>query len=421
MFHFTFAKTMTSISLALISIGAQAAYVANSQINLNSLRADKSMPAEIKAQAMADAAERLVAARALVPATQAAREALNADPANPKARLLSAALAPELELRGLVARVEPLIQSRPEIHSRFKSIKERVEKRNHDQSLVSFLSVGPQDIATEAEVQEVFARYINKLDELRRTLNDLKNGPEITIALDMEALRPFSWKDATRPCVITTEPGVFDLSTCPKSGRMSEYTLNQADLEAAQQATAGYQILFTLLNAWDLSGSYKAAARFTGQSQSDLRTLLGNKSFGTLRQGHAIGVIPDLAKDAAVGIRYATSIQDQLCPKGKANPKNRQGYVFANGFCVKPKSKVERQMAMIELAMQGPQTLTMKNEPVTVNAPAFFRQPVGDVRTLLPAKTGGCGRVSSLKDKTLGGLFPRGEIERVLGGSNCRM
>ncbi len=404
----------------LSSMTAASAFASPAKtINVAAIVADSAMSKEVKAQALADTSETLLAAQALFPAAHTAKAALAIDAANPKARLLMAVIAPQLELKGIVGRVEPLVQTRPEIHSRFAKATARFRKVNSP--LADFALNGPKDIHTESDAQELIARYIYRLDQLRRTLNDLKNGPEIPLHTSPDSLVQFTVAQAMVSCVAEIEQGrVYDFSNCPAT-KTAEHRLNRADLEAAQQLVAGYQTLLTFLNAWDFSGAYQTSIRVSGNREHDMKLFLANAKFGTLRKGNAIGVIPDIAKDAVIGARYAISMQQELCPQGKQSTQNRPGYAFEKGLCVRAKNKLERTLGLIELMLKGPTAVAVsESEVITVDAPAFFSQPLKDVREIVPAKFDKCGRVTSLNDRTVNGILPNADVHRLLAKQTCR-
>ena len=396
-----------------------------SSVNVAALRADSSLTSEQKAERMAEAAERLLTPTSFMYSHDVAELALSFDPTNRKARLLKAFLAPTMELQGLYGRIEPLMKTQPDQYVEYAKGVAQLRRMNPESSLTRFILDGPADIATEREFQEVVARFTNKLNEFRLVLKELKSGPEISLYINDEAFKKASLEEAIKECWINQpQPMVFDFSKC-KLSKIYERRMNRADLEAVQQMVGGYQVYFTLINGYDLSGVYSKSDRMGHDGEANLELLLEDRNFATLRSEHGFGVIPELASDALLGVKYAISMQAKLCKEGRPSKKNRPGYLMNEGFCIRLDNEMNDTLSKVEQMLQGPLDIVLNagGNSVTsrIHPTAFLAQPIQDARSLMPYTKNACGHVTSIADASLGGLFPNKDVNTLLalGAQSC--
>ena len=375
-----------------------------------------------KSEELAQAAERLVTPTSFMYAYAVSKSALAIDSKNVRARVWAAVLAPTMEMKGILTRIEPLVKTHPARYTEYKKFVADIKSKNPEKSVTEFLFSGPADIKTEADAQEVIARVAARWDEMRKTFADLKNE-EISIYVNDEHFKKRSLEEAFKACpVIRVSETRYDLGECNVADAY-ERKLNRADFEMLQQMAAGMQVYLTVANAWDLSGLYSKSSKFSRERhrgvKATLDLLLENKQFGTLRPKHALGVIPDLAKDAVLGVRYAIEMQDSLCPTGQEVKENRPGYVFQNGLCIDDGDSVKKTLAAIELMLNGTPAVIVgerfgKPVATVVNGTKFFTEPVRDARQLMPMEVDACDNVTKLGDGTLGGSFPTGDFNDIL-------
>lgn len=403
--------------------------IGNNMIDVGSIRAAAISPVE-KSQKLAEASEQLVSPSGFIYADMVADEALAQDPNNAKARLIKALLGPSIAMRGIMNRVAPLMQSRPLWNRDYQRAIADIKRQNPEKAVTEFLFDGPQDIRTEADIQELVASVTVKLDELRRTLKELKDE-EITIRVNADSYKKSALEQVMKSCYVQqASEGVFSLENCDYSSAY-EVKLNRADFEALQHVVAGYQVYITLLNSWKLNGAISVgekiaraekAARYgrgtQPSSQAVVDELLKNPEFGTLREANGMGVIPETAKDLVIGVRYALQAQGELCGEGPY-AENRPGYLIKSGICVEPTDAIESHLRAVELMLSGtpvifPVKVRKQDLPVAMDPVAFFTHPIQDVRTLLPVKHNECGHVVGLGDGTAGGLFPNGDLNTLL-------
>lgn len=390
----------------------------NGVLNLVSIQANKELSNQEKAERLAEAAERLLLPGSFMYSHDIAEAALAIDPENRKARLIHALTAPAMELKGIFTRIEPLAKSKPAQYGEFKRFTRDLKRSNPESAVTRFLFDGPKDIHTEREFQEVVARFTAKLDELRLTLKNLKNGPELSIYINEPAFKEMALNNAIKNCVVREiGPMYFDISRCDLSSAY-ERKLNRADFEMLQHIVAGYQVYLTILNGWDLSGVYAKSHLMTDDPNQVMDLLFQDPQFGTLRETHGYGAIPETLQDALIGAQYALDMQPSLCRMGVDHPNNRPGYAFENGLCISRDNDLDTTLVIIEKMLQGPTEISLtsgdKEIKTTIDALAPIRTPIADLRSLRPTELDACGQVTKIGDSTVGGLFPNGDFNDII-------
>lgn len=321
-----------------------------------------------------------------------------------------------MELKGVLTRIQPLVKTQPAEYAKYVKTIRQLQQFNPESAQTKFLLAGPADIETEKDAQDLIARFTTRIDELRKVINEIKNGAEITLYINDRSFKEAAMKKAGSNCQFRqTSPDVFDWENCDFSSAY-ERKLNRADLEAIQQIVAGYQTYLTVLNAWDMSGIYSKTSQLNGHPKHDLQILFSNSDFGNLRENSRLELIPDLVKDAVVGVRYALQMQESLCETGTSSGKNRPGYLFEDGICVESTDNLKRALSLVELALKGPVVIAGK-DPVLVDALSFFQKPLQSFREIEPLEFNSCGKLVQAGNGTLGGLFPNGDFNRIIGSA----
>ena len=428
MLHFTNPLLKTSIiAMAASALTACSPGVSEPEgeirvLDVASIHASTTLTPEQKSEQMAKASERLMTPASFMYASEVADAAVTHDPKNARARFWKAALAPAMELRGVLTRIEPLVKQRPQAYANYAKMVADIKTRNPERSVTEFLFDGPADTNTEREAQELIARVTLKLDEFRKVVKTLKEeNAEFSIYINDDAAKSRSMADAIKSCPWReTSPFVYELGECDLSGAY-EVTLNRADFEGLQHVIAGYQTYVTLLNVYDLSGIYKKSSHLGKGAQEDLALLLKDGKFGTLRETHGLGAIPDAAADTVMGVKYARELQRELCPKGRPDPANRPGHLFRDGLCIGNSAESDRILWMVEKVLAGE---TIPVQGTQVNPLKAFTAPVQDLRSLTPIETNACGSLTKVNEPTLNGIFPDGDLNDLLADSaarNCRV
>jgi hypothetical protein len=365
------------------------------------------------AEEMALAAEQLAQSTNAVYALRLAKASLELDPSNVRAKFWSAALAPAMELKGFVTRLEPIAKATPRRYRGYLKFKNDIEQGTPVKAVRDFFLKGPKDIRSEDEIQDTISAVTLRMEELRQTLKSLK-GEELTVYRNPETITDMEkWESAQRSCSASSENGTITLHGCDISAAY-QVKLNGADFEVMQQAIAGYQVYIGAMNSYSFHGAINAAEMGKMNPANTLEVLLADPKFGTLRDGRNLAVIPEIAVDAALGARSAIQLQQELCAKQGGQTWTRPGYAFGSGSCELPDDGFEAALKTIEALAQGPANVVFhvdgQNKNVKMDIPAFTKAPPADVRTLRLSSNGHC---TSIGDKTLGGLFPNGDFDQL--------
>lgn len=417
-----------TVALASMSLTAcspnQSGEVDTRLINLASIMDVTHLTPEQKAEELALAAEQLATPSSFMYAYSVSQTALTFDSKNVRARFWAAALAPTMELKGIYTRIEPLVRTNPDHYLDYVRWTTDLKRTTPEKSVRDFLFGGPSDIQTEREAQEVIARFTVRVDEFRNLMKELKNEV-LVLNINDSAFQKEGLQDAAqKTCTVQqVGPYSYEWTNCDFT-RAYQVRLNQADFEGLQVAAAGIQTYITLLNSRDITGLYSKAALLEKESpHRALETLLEDPRFGTLRTDHGLGVIPDSIRDAVLGARYAVKMQDKLCRTGRAQPSNRPGHLFQDGFCITQTPSVPRFLSTVEASLSGSPITFVIQSPnnssaaVTINPVKFFETPLQDLRSLQPETYNWCGEISGLADGTFGGLFPTGDLNSYLSES----
>jgi hypothetical protein len=382
-------------------------------------------PANTKAEQLALAAEQLLTPSGFIYADMILDMALQLDANNKRAGLYKSFLASSMATKGILARIKPLAEK--DANSK-KKLEELISKMQEG-SLKTFLLDGKGDIKDEKDAQAFTDSVINGMGKFRQFLKANKNlNIELNINDYLSAgTRTYSYErycntypvgngDYETDCWVNEE----DVA----NSTVSKVSLNRADIEALQHITAGYQIYGALLNSYSVSGAIKVAQNNDGNqsatTQKIWKDLARDAEFGKLRND-IYSQIPELGSDAIMGVRWAMSAQSELCPAGEDRPNSRPGTLFGNGLCIKQTAnEVEKTLEMVELALKG-QRIPVKigDSEVEIAPVAITTNPVKDLKALKPVFNK-CGKLASVSDDTLNGVFPNGDLNEALSvTSDC--
>lgn len=397
------------------------------ELDLNPALKSTSSSKKAKAERLALSAEKLVTPIGFMYAYRVFTKALEIDPNNGRARFYQAFLRPAMELRGLITRVEPLV----------KRLDARAQKRFYDfrdkmaeGGLKEFLLAGQPDISNEIESQNWVKGVYQAQTEFRQFLRENK---DLVFDITMNKTEQGN-KVYERCAVIEVEPNVFQLPKCPYITELKK-SINRADLEVFQQATAGLQIYFMMMTGYDYTGAIdtdqlqKKEDWDSIQVNEYLKTLEG---WGDLRKDHDFADFKGLGVDLLGGIKWAYRLKKVLCPKGASNVDNRPGYLFDYGLCIRekvdregPYEKVETIFAMFEIALSGvaqsTQYFTHRGEggrkhyfTTDVNFFAPYLNPIKSAKGYLVKSYDECERPLETMDPTVGGMYPKGDAKDLV-------
>lgn len=423
----TLLATAVLATLTLTACGANKPTSFNSSVDLASIRAGVENGSETPQEAaeeIALAAEQLAQSANFPYVANVANEALALDPNNSRAKFWKAVSGPIMQMKGLATRVEPLAKKNTARYRAYVSARDELKSSLPMKGLRDFAFKGKKDIESEVQIQETISRVTLKLDELRKTLKELR-GQELTINMTPEMLEgDLSLEDAQKLCEVAhPSQDVYDFKNCDFSRKL-EVKLNDADLEMIQQAVAGVQVYVGIMNSYSLEGVIAESEK--DSSEDPFARLVKNPKFGTLRDGRTLAVLPEIAADASLAIRSALALQAELCGNDTEGNWKREGYALSSGSCAMPESGVEVAMQTLELlSKQATPVAFMVNgvsKTATVDMVSFSKKPVQDLRTLIPTAVDACGNTTNIGDKTVAGLFPNGDVLEVFASEsgNCR-
>ncbi len=391
------------------------------QVNTSAIIASDAS-ASAKAEQLALAAEQLLTPSGFIYADMVLDMALKLDANNKRAGLYKSFLASSMAAKGILARIKPLAEKDPKMK---KNLEETISKMQEG-SLKTFLLDGKADIKNEKDVQAFADSVINGLGKFRQFMKANKNleielNINDYITASSSSYSSESYCD-TYPtgngnyetdCYVNEEDSINNIA--------SKVSLNRADIEALQHISAGYQIYGALLNSYSVSGAIKVAknsAQAPKTTQQIWKELTKDAEFGKLRND-IFSKIPELGSDAIMGVRWAMNAQSELCPAGEERPNSRPGTLFGNGLCIKEGAdQIERTLEMVELALNG-QRMPVKigDSEMEIETGAITKNPIKDLKALKPVFNK-CGKITSVSDDTLNGIFPNGDLNEALANSS---
>ncbi len=425
-------KSVYSTAAVIMSLGILTSCVQDkkltaklkNQVDINSIMESKSSSSE-KAEQLALAAEQLLTPSGFIYADMVLNDALKLDPSNKRAGLYKSFLASSMATKGILARVKPLADKDPVSKKKLADAIAKLEEGSYKK----FLLDGKPDISSEKDVQAFADSVINGLGKFREFLKANKNL-EITLNVNDFMTTGNTYESHYQSCSTyptgngNYETNCYSNDDVSKNNTPKAFSINRADIEAMQHITAGYQIYGSLLNSYSASGVIavaKNSANSDKPTKQIWKELIRDADFGKLRND-VFAKIPELGTDAILGVRWALSLQKQLCPNGVADETVRPGMLFSKGICFKqPTTDLENTLDMVELALKGSRLdleigegRTMQMEPK-----AILDNPIKDLKDLKPVFNK-CGRVTAIADGTLNGLFPDSDLNDALSeNSDC--
>jgi hypothetical protein len=266
----------------------------------------------------------------------------------------------------------------------------------------------------------------NAQDKLRLFLKANKNS-SLTLNMSDWGI-PGVFGQVIKDCAVEqTSSGTFSMKLCDIR-KSVQVELNRADFEAAQYMSAGIQMYTSAMTAYDFSGSIDVALKNKNiplTSAQIWKKLIRTSDFGTLRNTKVLQNIPGMGLDAVMGIRWAISMQDELCPAGHEEPSARRGFLFTKGLCLTDGSReqndaMENVLKVIDLALAGHAVEIKKNgeEKSEMKPVVLLESPIQDLKTLDP-KFNDCGQISQISDESLGGSLPNNDANDILKGSSA--
>lgn len=374
------------------------------------------------AETLADAAEQLVSPYTFMLADKVADMALSKDPKNLKARFYKAFLKRAMVMKGILKRVRPFAQTYGDIAQLDQNI-----KNFPNSPLRDFLLDGNEDIKTYSDIQDVLVKYAQAVNDFRIFLKN-NEDMDLTLKLNPYVFEQQLKEDAVKNCVVEQNDSENVSVQCDLRD-IAIKKLNSGDAVALEQMEAGEVLYYALYTSYSVEGIErilpKNGAENTLSPQEQMSLIQSAPNLGRLRKDQTISLMTSLGADFSVAAKWAMKYQSNLCPKGYGVQGQRKKQLFANGICIRDMSEMQRTVTLLDQALRGVINVNLldgnnQERSADVNPFAIAKNPVQDLRLLMPNNFNACGKATSLKDKTLGGLFPNGDAEVfVLGDSRC--
>jgi tetratricopeptide (TPR) repeat protein len=405
------------------------------------IHADEKMSAE----ELAESGEALVSPFTFMLADRVFTMALAKDPENKKAQFYKNFVKRLMVLKGIVRRIAPLARAGT---AQQRADYEDWKKQFPESPLKTFLLDGPEDLTREAQLVDVLTDYQKALNDFRKFLK-VNSNMELTLNLNPYVFEKDIKTDLANSCrsesssdssdsagpgtgsghVRGNGHGIGDGDGTPReivvrcySWGVAQKKVNAADLVAIRQMTGGEIYFMAMYTAYDISTFVEISKNQELKTMTPPEVLKYYKSLpslGKLRKEQTLGMIPELGSDLSAAIKWAKQYQDRICPGGAGSSNQRPGFLFKDGLCVNPTQKDEQNLARLDHALAGIFSAPLYNSreeqigEIRTNALGFFANPPQELKALLPESVDSKGQVTQWSDKTFGGLFPDGDIDRI--------
>ncbi|MBC7372080.1 MAG: hypothetical protein H7326_10970 [Bdellovibrionaceae bacterium] len=369
----------------------------------------------VDASGLADAAEQLVGPYSFMLADKVFDAALEKDANNMKAQFYKALLKRMMIFKGIATRVRPVIKTNGNIAQLDKSVKDFPES-----ALKTFLLEGKEDLQKPSNIITILAEYKNAVNDFRK-FTKLHADLELTLNLNPLLFQKQITEEATDACSVIANPDKSVTVSCDYS-KAAQKKINSADMVVLSQMAAGEVLYLSMYTAYDVDALADLAADKSLEGKSAEQILARLKSMPTvagLRKDQSLSTIPTLGADFVAAYQWAMKYQGNLCAKGEGK-KNRPGFLVNQGVCVQHSTEADQSIAMLNAALSSAISMPVRNargeevSQIRVNVAGFLKNPPQDLKMLLPETVNAEGKVTSFgPDKTLGGLFPDGDVERL--------
>lgn len=381
------------------------------------------------AEEIAKGAEQLFHAKKFSQADLVASDALRIDPSNFRAALIKAILLPLLLQKGILTRIQPLVERSPVLKKEWNKTVEKY-RANPDYKLNSYYLDGVPDISTEKELQRFMDLLIEAIEKLRLFLRDNRKA-EIIITSSPLIISDANERYAYRCKLIESANRSYDL-VCPPSSSRHQVSLNRAEFESLQAEVAFLELYFILPNSYDLSGSVDSLSGISEITPSDTQKIadhiIAHIEFGSLRIPNSLSKARGWGLDIINSLIWANENQSVICKSGNEDRDNRPGFLFNKGICFFG-SVVKELLDVSEKAVKtdnSPIDVPLKffddekYGQIKMNIFAPYENPMESLKQLAPLKFNKCGKMVDLQDKTLAGVFPNGDVLTLIGNPECK-
>lgn len=360
---------------------------------------------KMTSEELVNSAEQLLGPTTFMLSYRLSKMALEKDPTNVKAEFYTKLLARFEAFRGMYVRMMPLL-------SADRKLKVESDMKNLPESpLKTFLTdrKGGTDLQNIEDVQAVYGQYLKSLSEFYQFLKD-KQDSQFNIYLNPMLFAQEIRSELEKNCSLVEDSASKLVVECNASG-VATKKLNIADMIALRQIAAGEMLYGIFLNSYSLAGSIEFAEAHKNQKLTTQQTVSGlllNSRFGVLTKHSLMPQLSKIGSDMGAALDWAMKYQDNVCSPNANSSDKRPGYLFKKGFCVTDQDAANRALILLKSALGGVTTIELKSPPaatVRIDAFAWSRSPIQDLRSVEPTEYSADGVVRGVKDDTLGGIF----------------
>lgn len=377
---------------------------------------------DMDSEQMALAGEQLISTWNFMLADKVFNWSLTKDPNNKRAQFYSALLKPFMLTKGLGVRLRPYLRNNGGTEGLENNLKNLPES-----PLKAFLMDGTEDINNTKDIQKLLVQTRDAWNDFRKFLI-ANQSMSIVLNMNPSTFQDQISKNISSGCKIEENTERNVVVNCDYAHAFQK-KVNAADLLALRQMAASYVLYLSIYTSYSLDG-FDALAKIDNGNMTEQER---NDYFehrmpgaGQLRKDNNLSLIPNLGSDFLAAARWVVQYQQNLCPQRTSIGNNkRPGHlVDGSSFCVENVSKAEKDLQMLEATLRGPIEFVMPTKKglkksSQVDYMALFNKPVEDLRSLLPSSYNSCGKAVTLRDKTVGGLFPLADAEEFMI-ENCR-
>jgi len=399
-------------------------------VDAASIAANATLSNAEKAEKLAKASEQLLTGQGFSYASDVADLALQKDSTNVRAQFVKAIIGPIMAYKGIYRRVKPLADLDKQSSVKYTQAIAKFEAEVPNSTIKEFLLDGSEDLRNESDVQNYLDSVADSFKAIR-LFSKANMNSELTF-MASDTLFATMQKRYSEACKIR-ELGKYSYEMdCPSSKNFMQLKMNRADFIAIQHIAAGFELYYSLLNSYNLTGSIEKALSSQGQYQNAktvLEDLLENKEFATIRDGNGFRKVKEMGLDAIAGVRWVMQNQNSLCPMGKMSAQNRIGMLISQGLCSDKSTTAEQNSKNISQAQDLLSGKVFDNVSVqkkqingaaveeyktSVRPLALFETPVADLRALIPTTHDNCGNGTAIQDNTVSGLLINGDFNKIL-------
>jgi hypothetical protein len=365
---------------------------------------------------LARAGEQLITPSGFFHADKIFDMALKAESDNTRALFYKSFLKQFMVFKGIYARIRPLAVKLNRVADLDKAIAEI-----KDSNLKNFLLNGIGDIQDEVGIQNFMVEYRNAYNQLRLFA---KRNKELEFTLYLPA---YAWQSNytlySRCNYYYNNYQLISWSCTDYPGQqvnqaVTEVTLGYAEMESLQQMAGGMVLAWTFYTGYNLAGLKDLSDKIQQHHLKPPQVLGLIKSmpqFLRLRSDNSMATIVELGADYSIAARWVLANQDTLCKPGSQK------------VCIgdDPQTFLEK-ILRFEAQLSGPtfEMLHLGDGSVVttqVDNFALSKNPVVDLKALLPTAVDNCGQAYGYSDKTFGGMLPLADIDSLIRLKPCNL